>query len=284
MIKKEHFTLSGAAGKMILGDWTYDDKNTNPDTIIFIHGFKGFKDWGAHNLTAAFFASNGYRYLKFNLSHSGVTIQNQNDVTDMEAFAANTISIELSDVNTVIDYVSITFPSTSIYLVGHSRGGGLAIIQAARDKRISKLITWSAIADFSSLWKKEQEKEWILTGRIFVENARTKEKMPLNSTLLDDFNKHKAHFNILNAAKQVQIPWLILHGDDDVNVKFSVAQELAQNQLNAEIQKIEGANHVYGASHPYTSDQLPPHLYQVAEKSLVFLQSTSAINHLLPSG
>ena len=197
----------------------------------------------------------------------------------MDSFSSNTISIVLSDVNTVIVYVSITFPYTSIFLIGHSRGGGLAIIQAARDKRISKLITWSAIADFSSLWKKEQEKEWILTGRIFVENARTKEKMPLNSTLLDDFNKHKADFNILNAAKKVQIPWLILHGDDDVNVKFSVAQELAQNQLNAEIQKIEGANHVYGASQPYTSDQLPPHLYQVVEKSLVFLQSTSVADH-----
>ncbi|WEK18547.1 MAG: alpha/beta hydrolase [Candidatus Pedobacter colombiensis] len=280
MIKKEHFTLSGASGKTILGDWTYDDKNTNPDTIIFIHGFKGFKDWGAHNLTAAFFASNGYRYLKFNLSHSGVTPQNQNDVTDMDAFASNTISKELSDLETVIDYVDTTFPSTSIYLIGHSRGGGLAIIQAAKDHRISKLITWSAISDFSSLWKKEQEKEWIQTGKIFVENARTKEKMPLNNTLLEDFNKHKTHFNIINAAKRVHIPWLILHGDDDVNVKFSVAQELAQNQLNAKIQKIEGANHVYGASHPYTSDQLPPHLYDVAEKSLAFLRSTSAIDHL----
>lgn len=279
MIKKEHFTLSASAGKMILGDWTYDDKNTNPDTIIFVHGFKGFKDWGAHNLTASFFAANGYRYLKFNLSHSGVTSKNQNDVTDMEAFAANTISMELSDLNTVVDYVDMTFPNTHIYLIGHSRGGGLAIIQAAKDTRIHKLITWSAISDFSSLWKKEQEKEWIETGRIFVENARTKEKMPLNSALLTDFTKHKAHFNILNSAKRIQIPWLILHGDNDVNVKFSVAQELAQNQLNAQIQKIEGANHVYGASHPYTSDQLPPHLYQVVEKTLLFLQSTSAASH-----
>ncbi|SMC91332.1 alpha/beta hydrolase family protein [Pedobacter nyackensis] len=271
MIKSAHFTLNGAAGKTILGDATYDDKNPNSATIIFIHGFKGFKDWGAHHLTAAFFASNGYRYIKFNLSHSGVTAQNPNDVTDMEAFASNTISKELSDVNSVIDYVSSTFPSTSISLIGHSRGGGLAIIQGARDSRISKLITWSAISDFSSLWKKEQETEWIKTGRIYVENARTKEKMPLNSTLLDDFNHHKDQFNILNAAKRIKIPWLILHGDDDINVKFSVALDLAQKQLNAKIQKIEGANHVYGASHPYTADQLPKDLQEVVEKTLAFL-------------
>lgn len=273
MIRKENFSLSGAAGRTIYGDCTYDDKNTNQNTIIFIHGFKGFKDWGAHNLVASFFASNGYRYIKFNLSHSGVTIQNPNEVTDMKTFAANTISKELTDVDAVVGYAATTWPATSISLIGHSRGGGLAIIQAAKDNRIHKLITWSAISDFSSLWKKEQEKEWAATGQIFVENARTKEKMPLNSTLLDDFNQNKEKLDIIGAAKKIQVPWLILHGDDDVNVKFSVAQQLAQKQLKAKIQKITGANHVYGASHPYTSSQLPEHLQEVVEKTLNFLRA-----------
>ena len=271
MIKNEAFTLTGAAGRPIYGDYTYDDNNANSGTIIFIHGFKGFKDWGAHHLSAAFFAENGYRYLKFNLSHSGVTSANMNDVTDMEAFATNTISKELFDIDAVISYAAVNFPSAPLYLIGHSRGGGLAIIQAAKDQRISKLVTWSAISDFSSLWKKEQEKDWMLTGQITVENARTKEKMPLNRTLLEDFNQHKESFNIKAAAQRVAIPWLILHGDNDINVNFSVAQELAQKQLKAKIQKIEGAEHVFGASHPYTKEQLPAHLQALVEKTLAFL-------------
>lgn len=271
MIKNEAFTLTGAAGRPIYGDYTYDDNNAIYGTIIFIHGFKGFKDWGAHHLSAAFFAENGYRYLKFNLSHSGVTSANMNDVTDMEAFATNTISKELFDIDAVISYAAVTFPSAPMYLIGHSRGGGLAIIQAAKDQRISKLVTWSAVADFSSLWKKEQEKDWMLTGQITVENARTKEKMPLNRTLLEDFNQHKESSNIKAAAQRVAIPWLILHGDNDINVNFSVAQELAQKQLNAEIQKIEGADHVFGASHPYTKEELPAHLQALVEKTLAFL-------------
>ena len=272
MIQKEQFTIKGADEKNIFGDTTYDDKNTNIGTIIFVHGFKGFKDWGTHNLIAEWFAKNGYRYVKFNLSHGGVTEQNFNDVTDMEAFADNTFSKELFDVDQVVNYVSNTYPSSPIYLIGHSRGGGLSIIKAANDERIDKLITWSSISDFSSLWKKEQEEEWTKTGKIYVENARTKEKMPLNSTLLQDFNKHHEELNILNAARKIDIPWLILHGDDDVNVKFSVAQELAQKQLKARIQKVEGANHVYGASHPYTSESLPEHLQQVAEQTLQFIK------------
>lgn len=271
MLKKESFTIPGADGKPISGDCTYDDKNTELDSIIFVHGFKGFKDWGAHHLSAAFFAENGFRFIKFNLSHSGVTKERENDVTDLEAFASNTISKELIDLDVVITYVLATYPTKTLHLIGHSRGGGLAIIQTANDNRINKLVTWSAISDFSSLWKKEQEEEWIRTGEIYVENARTKEKTPLKSTLFDDFNKNQKKFNIIHAAEQIKIPWLILHGDQDINVNFSVAQELAQHQLNAKIQKIEGANHVFGASHPYTSATLPEQLADVVIKTLSFL-------------
>ncbi len=42
MIQKEQFKLSGAEGKILFGDYTYDDKTTIKGTIIFVHGFKGF--------------------------------------------------------------------------------------------------------------------------------------------------------------------------------------------------------------------------------------------------
>ncbi|WP_316750849.1 alpha/beta hydrolase family protein [Pedobacter gandavensis] len=272
MIKNEQFTITGSLGMPIIGDYTVDDTQPKTALIIFVHGFKGFKDWGAHQLVARYFAENGYPYLKFNLSHSGVSPENPNDVTDMEAFAANTISMELADLNSVINYAEQSYHPEKIYLIGHSRGGGLVVIQTMKDARITKLITWAAIADFSGLWKAEQEADWMKTGKIYVENARTKEKMPLNSTLLADFKANKEAFDIIKAAERITVPWLILHGDEDVNVKFSVAQELAQKQLKAEIYKIEGANHVFGASHPYQETHLPKHLQEVCDKSLEFLR------------
>jgi len=271
MIKKEQFILSGSGDKTISGDVTYDENHTNQPNILFVHGFKGFKDWGAHNLVAGLFAEKGYRYFKFNLSHSGVTAASRNDVTDLDAFASNTTSKELKDLDTVINYVKHTHPLNPLYLIGHSKGGGLTILKGASDQRIGKIVTWSAIADFSSLWKKEQEEEWLSSGQIFVENARTKEKMPLNSTLLEDYTANKSAFSILDAAASLEVPWLILHGDDDVNVAFSVAQQLAQAQPRAKLQKIAGANHVFGASHPYTAKTLPPHLQEVFDKTLAFL-------------
>ena len=272
MVQKAQFILTGSQDKIILGDNIYDDLHTNQEIILFVHGFKGFKDWGAHHLIARFFAEKGYRFIKFNLSHSGVIPENPNDVTDMESFAFNTISYELADVNTVVNYIAHTYPLSKLTIVGHSRGGGLAILKSAEDTRISRLVTLSSIADFSSLWKPEQEEEWERTGRIFVENARTKEKMPLNSTLLKDFLTNKDEFNIVAAAKRVNIPWLIIHGNEDVNVPFAVAEQLAEEQPAAVLKKIKGANHVYGVSHPYEEETMPPLLQEVCETTLQFLQ------------
>lgn len=273
MITQSGFSLNGANSKLIIGDITFDDKNPKTPIVLFVHGFKGFKDWGAHNLIARYFANNGYRYVKFNLSHSGVPANNPKDVTDLETFADNTISKELFDLNAVVNFIEKAYgKGTETNLIGHSRGGGLSIIEAANDLRINKLITWSSIADFSSLWKKEQEDGWKKTGKIYVTNARTKEEMPLNKTLLEDFTKNTDTLNIVNAAKRVNIPWLIIHGDDDVNVPIEVAQQLAEANPKSRLTKIEGANHVYGASQPYESESLPPLLLKVCEKCLAFLK------------
>ena len=272
MIQKGQFILPGSQDKTILGDHTYDDKYTNQDIILFVHGFKGFKDWGSHHLVAAYFAEKGYRFVKFNFSHSGVDPENLQDITDMSSFAQNTISYELADVNTVINYIAHMTPSSKLTLVGHSRGGGIGIIKAASDPRISYLVTWSAIADFSSLWKAEQEEEWERTGAIYIENARTKEKMPLSSNLLIDFRNHKDEYNILAAAERLEIPWLIIHGSEDINVPITVAERLAKVQPNAQLKKIEGANHVFGSAHPYTEASLPPQLLEVCETTLQFIE------------
>ena len=271
MITIQQHSIAGSNNRPIVMDLTSNAHQPKAPLIVFIHGFKGFKDWGAHHLTARYFAQNGFRYLKFNLSHSGVTAQKPNDVSDMEAFASNTFSKEMLDVNLVIDYALKNLNAEEIFLIGHSRGGGLAILQAINHPHVKGLITWSAIADFSSLWKKEQEEEWRKEGKIHVVNARTKEQMPLHVSLLEDFENHTERLNILAAAKKINVPWLIVHGDSDVNVPLETAQKLADANAGSRLVKIENANHVYGASHPYESDTLPPQLFQVCEKSLLFL-------------
>jgi alpha-beta hydrolase superfamily lysophospholipase len=182
MIIHQSYTIKGAEGKPILMDLSFKTGQEENPMVIFVHGFKGFKDWGAYKLVAEYFAKQGFRFLKFNFSHNGTTPESPLEFVDLGAFGDNTFSKEFTDLDLVISFAKsgIKFQApNSLSLIGHSRGGGTSIIQAAKDQRISKLITWAAIANFRSLWKKEDEIEWQKKGVIFNFNSRTKQYTPL---------------------------------------------------------------------------------------------------------
>ncbi len=271
MIHQEQFSLMGPHGKPIYGDLTYDDKNTNVPLLIFVHGFKGFKDWGSHQLVARHFVQNGFRFLKFNFSYAGVSAERPGEISDLDSFADNTFSREMADLEVIIHHAVTYLGVSKVTLIGHSRGGGISILKAARHPHVAALITWSSIVDFRSLWKKQQEEEWRRNGRIHVLNARTGERMPLNIGLLNDYENNQKQLDILEAARQIRIPWLIVHGTDDINVPFDCAQQLSNAQPQSRLLSIKDANHVFGSNHPYAAETLPPALLQVCEKSIRFL-------------
>lgn len=280
MIINQTFRINGAEGKPILIDLTYKTGNERAPLVIFVHGFKGFKDWGSHNMVAEYFAAHGLRYLKFNFSHNGTTPENPLDFVDLGAFGDNTFTKEFDDLDKVITFAKSgnEFPSpVSMTLIGHSRGGGTAIVQAAKDERIDRLITWASIARFNSLWKAEDEDEWRRKGVIYNFNTRTKQYTPLKIDLLHDLEKHAKSYDILSAAERVKKPWLIIHGDEDINVDIIQAEELKAHSQNAELFIITHANHVFGSEHPFTKEDLPLELQLVCEKSIEFINGGGAV-------
>jgi pimeloyl-ACP methyl ester carboxylesterase len=275
MIIHQSFTIEGAEGKPILMDLSFKTGQEENPMVIFVHGFKGFKDWGAYNLVAEYFVKQGFRFLKFNFSHNGTTPESPCEFADLGAFGDNTFSKEFYDLNLVISFVKsdIEFQAPNrLSLIGHSRGGGTCIIQTAKDQRINELITWASIADFRSLWKKEDEIEWQKKGVIFNFNTRTKQYTPLKIGLLHDLEKHSKSYDILQAAGRINKPWLILHGNQDENVLIGEALRLKENSPNAELFIVPYANHVFGASHPFTKEELPLELQLTCEKSVEFLR------------
>jgi len=275
MIKKDFFTLSGAKGRAMLVDLTYDDKYKDAPMIIFAHGFKGFKDWGTHNLVSEYFAQHGFRYLKFNFSHNGTTTDSPTDFTDLIAFSENTFTIELEDLNTVIDF-AMNGPATPrakyVYLIGHSMGGGISIIKTAEDKRIKKLVTMASISGFRNLWPKKAEEQWQLQGIMYFPNARTGQQMPVKSTLLDDLDRYPVRLDILAHATEITQPWLIVHGDDDQTVPLSHAEELKNAQPNADFLVIKKGSHTIGGTHPFAGKELPTTLLQFCEEAVTFFK------------
>ncbi len=275
MTVQQTFIIPGSGGRPILADLTYNNSRQDDPLIIFVHGFKGFKDWGTHNMTAEYFAERGFRFLKFNFSHNGTTPENPLDFSDLGAFSDNTFTKEFFDLDQVINFAckgKEFKAASSVNIIGHSRGGGISTIQAEKDPRVNKLITWASIADFNSLWKQDQLAEWREKGVIYSYNTRTKQNTPLKVNLLYDLENHHKEFNILAAAARLKKPWLILHGDEDENVLPTEAQLLQEQNKEARFIIIPYANHVFGASHPWTKEELPLQLQLVCEKSVEFLK------------
>ena len=121
--------------------------------IIFCHGYKGYKDWGAWNLVAKEFAKNNFFFSKFNFSHNGGTVKNPIDFPDLNAFGNNNFTHELNDIERVISFISEdpviskNIDTSNIFLIGHSRGGGTCAIKASENKRIKGLITWAGVSN-----------------------------------------------------------------------------------------------------------------------------------------
>lgn len=274
MIVTENYTLPGAKGRIMQADLTYDDAQPGAPLIIFVHGFKGFKDWGSHHLVARYFATHGYRFLKFNFSHNGTTPEQPDDLTDMIAFSENTFTIELDDLHSVIDWVcsgSVIRAATQVILIGHSMGGGISIIKAAEDRRVSHLVTMASVAGFRNLWPAAIEAQWKLAGVLYFPNKRTGQEMPVKATLLTDLERNAGRLNVLAQAAHVQQPWLLIHGTADSVVNVGQAHEIKSMQPNAQLLLLPNTDHVFGSAHPWLEEKLPPALQELCSKALEFL-------------
>ena len=256
----------------MLTDIRFDDDGMRKPVILFIHGFKGFKDWGYWNLMADFWAQQGFVVVKPNLSHNGTTPDTPEEFGDLEAFGRNNFSIELDDIGAVIDYLYSTdcqvprkeMDLGRLFLVGHSRGGGLVLLKGAEDSRVKGLATMAAVADFIS-WAKNLMKPWKADEVNYVINGRTGQKMPVYHQLVDDVVTHEARLNIQAAVESSQLPLIIFHGSEDPAVPAFAAHQLKEWVPEADLHIIAGADHVFGGAHPWESDLLPEAAKEVAE-------------------
>lgn len=227
-------------------------------TVVVCHGFKGFLDWGFFPYLATLLAGRGFVVVRFNLSGTGM-IPGDELVTDPAAFRANTHGRELADLLAVLEATGETIAPgrvdrARLGLLGHSRGGGNAVLAAARDPwrdRIGALVTWAAVSGFDR-FTAEQKEQWRRQGELPVMNARTGQELALGLALLEELETHGDELDVLAAARSRRAPWLIVHGEDDESVPVGEAAELAAASSGGhEVLSIPGANHTFGARHPF---------------------------------
>jgi pimeloyl-ACP methyl ester carboxylesterase len=281
MIRIKDIVIDGKHNKPILIDVRHIPDDSPKPIIVFCHGYKGFKDWGAWNIMANTFAEAGHCFIKFNFSHNGGTVKQPIDFPDLKAFGQNNYTKELDDLNTVIDWICKNSELhkdgdiNNITLLGHSRGGGIVSIKAEEDSRIKNIISLAGVSDFKRRFHlgTEEFTLWQKTGVKYVENGRTKQQMPHYFQFYEDFVKNEKRLTIKRAVKNLRIPQLIIHGNNDTSIFISEAEDLHRSNPDSQLEIIDGANHVFGTFHPWENESLSEGLQKVVDLIFTFIDT-----------
>lgn len=272
----KNIAIPGSSNKTILLDLFYKCNGIAKPLVIFCHGFKGFKDWGHFNLIGERFAETDCMFVKFNFSHNGTTIEDPLNFGDLDAFGNNNFTKELDDLKSVIDWLlnnselKTEYDEKKLGLLGHSRGGAICIIKAGEDTRVKKLATWAAVSNLTDRNKKKTIETWQKEGVVYAKNARTQQQMPLYYQFFEDQQTNKERLNVNHAVKRLEIPFLIVHGTNDMAVQYSDALELKRSARKASLLTIEGGDHTFGVKHPFIGNSLPEAAEDVLVKTIRF--------------
>lgn len=244
--------------------------------VLYLHGFKGFKDWGFVPELGHRMAANGMRLLAMNFSHNGIGAEGQ-DFTELEKFSLNTFSLEVEEAQEILEKYARgklfgAALGAKLGVLGHSRGGGIALTAFCRHAQVEGICTWASVATFSR-YPQHMIDEWREKGFLEVKNARTGQVMQLGWQLHEDLEMHKTgKLNIKQAVQDCDKYLCIIHGSEDEAVPDQDARaifEWAEN-AKAEMHIIQGANHTFGARHPFVESH--PHLEEAISHTVKFFK------------
>lgn len=278
---EKNILVMGSNSRFMTVDIFFEPNGHPLPIVIYAHGFNGFKDWGNFDLVAKRFAMEGFVMIKFNFSHNGTTPEHPEEFADLEAFGKNNYSIQLNDLSCIINWAcdlqnpySKVLNTSNISLVGHSMGGGIAILQAAADKRVKHLITWASVNECKTPWGNwavERTALWKKEGVQFYTNTRTNQQMPMYYQLYEDYVQNADKLDIKKAIQQLNIPILICHGLNDISVPVDNAYELKAWQPQAELFTLE-TDHVFGRHHPWLNLNMPREMEAVVNETILFIK------------
>jgi len=242
-LKPEPFDIPTRVGLTIRGEVYHAESQLG--SVVVCHGFKGFAHWAFFPYLARSLAEEGLTTITFDFSGSGIG-PDRESFTEEEAFATNTFSRDLEDLDLVEDYARrMGWIGKRFGLFGHSRGGGMAIVfTAAADSNVGSLVTWAAIS-YPNRWSPEDVLVWRKRGYADITNSRTGQVLRLETPLLDDVELHgQTKLNIQNAAGKIKVPWLIVHGTaDNILPIDATARRFTAALPSATYVEIEGAPH-----------------------------------------
>lgn len=255
MSTKRNFEWKWGAERVLRGTF-FPAQVESKGTVIICHGYKGFKDWGFFPYLGERLAGE-FDVVSFNFTHNGIGEDLMN-FTELDKFARNTYTEELADLTELLvairagEIPELVVSNRPLFLLGHSRGAGACLIYAMdHPGAVDGVVSWNGITRVD-LYSAEEKAEMRQSGRAYVLNGRTKQRMPLDVVLLEDLERNQERFDILQrAATELKTPVVLIQGEKDGAYLRAGSAELLARCPDVVRYEIAGGNHTFQAVHPY---------------------------------
>ena len=242
-------SFKNSKGMNLAGVLHIPENAKNAPAVILCHGFAGDKI-GKYRLRvrlARALCKNGFVVFRFDFSGHGDSEGEMDDIS---------ITQELDDLECAINYLKKqpAVDSKKIGIVGHSLGGEIAILEAAKNHfdcvrkafedaspqnpEIKAIVLFAPVTDYRRLDKEFMQSSEAAEKTGFGERSSHR----IKKLYFDEMKK----FRPLEEIGKINAPLLVLHGTADDRVDISGSKELVE-KANApkKLVVIPGADHYF---------------------------------------
>lgn len=200
--------------------------------VILAHGVTGNKDRPHLVALAEGLSALGWPCLRISYSGNGAS---------EGRFEDSCITKEVGDLQATLDVVPDT---AKVAYIGHSMGGAVGVLTAARDLRIRALVSLAGMTHTAAFVAREFA--GVTPGEGFMWED---ENCPLSETYVNDLN---AIGSTIPAAEALIQPWLLIHGGADDVVPVQDGRD-AFEAATSEKQWLE----IPAAGHSFSAENYP---------------------------
>jgi uncharacterized protein len=197
----------------------YPDKKTGKLAILCT-GYLDSKDYEHWINLADALCTQGYAVVRFDPTG---TWDSEGEISEY-----NTTQY-LEDIKNILDYMLRQANYRSILLCGHSRGGQVAILYAARDPRITMVLglmpSSKRTTKMGHRYKEWMEKGVAVSYRTFPGDKNRKKEFRVPYSHAVDKDK----YDVLEEVKRIKVPVILVAGGSDVDCPKEIVKEIFDN-------------------------------------------------------
>lgn len=231
--KEENISFENGLGEKLAGILHLPSAQTKK-ALILCHGFGSSKDFALiwHIADAA--AQQGISALRFDFSGCGAS---------EGSFSESTYTKQMGDLKSAIEMMKKR-GHNHIALCGHSMGGAVSLLVAAKETQINAIVDLCAPS--------HPNRDMVKKFGINVEDGSYsftlgKKSFKLSKKFVDDLE----HVEADDAVRKLKIPLLFVHGTADTIVPYSQSEHLHLLNTGEDntLEPVEGADHLFSGKH-----------------------------------